>query len=480
MGSINLVTLSVVFDFLRQHQLKAMRLDSRQVQPGDLFIAMPGLTTDGRQHISQAIANGSAAIIAEADGMPSYQGVAAPLLLVTNLKSKLADMATYFYNNPSHNLKVIGITGTNGKTSTSHYIAQLFSAVSMRCGIMGTLGNGFLDNLIKSQLTTSDCCSLQDQLFIFAQQKTSFVAMEVSSIGLLEGRLANTAINTAVYTNLSQDHLDYHVSMEDYFAAKCKLFSEFEPKNCVVNLDDPYSERLLKIIPLQSQVITYSLLNPNAAVYYNDGVIITPWGTGSLKVSLVGKFNISNVLAAIACCALQGVPLADLLLAASTLTAVAGRMQTVFNAALAAPKVVVDYAHTPEAVTKALQALGEYKAQKLYCIIGCGGDRDRSKRPLMLDAAIKYSDVVIVTQDNPRTEDPQQIVGDMLGTRHVTDNIIIELDRAKAIQQTIAQASPHDLILIAGKGHEDYQIIGTTKLPFSDLLIAQQALEVRR
>ena len=312
------MTLSVVFDFIRKHtELKAMRLDSRQIQMGDLFIAMPGLNSDGRKHIEQAINNGAAAIIAEADGAPQLPNITTPLLLVANLRAHLADIAAFFYKNPSHNLKVIGITGTNGKTSTSNYIAQLFDALSIKCGIMGTLGNGFLDNLITSQLTTSDCCTLQDQLFNFTKQQTSFVAMEVSSIGLLEDRLNNTTINTAVFTNLSQDHLDYHVNMEDYFAAKCTLFSKFSPKNCVVNLDDPYSERLLTIIPLQSQIITYSLSNPNAAVYYDNGLVITPWGQGSLKTQLVGKFNISNVLAAIASCALQGLPLDSLLLAAT-------------------------------------------------------------------------------------------------------------------------------------------------------------------
>lgn len=474
------MTLSVVFDFLSQHpELRALRLDSTRVQPGDLFIAIPGRITDGRTYIAQAIKNGAAAILAEAYDLKPYAGTV-PLLAIPNLKAIIADIAAHFYQNPSQALKVIAITGTNGKTSTSHYVAQLLAAKRLNCGLMGTIGNGFLGNLNAAHLTTSDCCTIQDQLAMFVKQKADFVAMEVSSIGLMENRLTNTCISTAVFTNLTQDHLDYHADMEEYFAAKCKLFMQFTPQYSIVNLDDPYSERLLKIIPLESKIITYSLSNPNAAIYYSNGVVTSPWGKGTLHTALVGKFNISNVLAAIACCAVQGIAFQDLLLAAQKLQPVAGRMQSVPSSNPNAPKVVVDYAHTPEAVIKALQALNEYKPHKLYCIIGCGGDRDRSKRPLMLNAAITYSDVVIVTQDNPRTEDPKQIVQDMLQEVSPDANLIIEFDRAKAIELAVSKAKPQDIILIAGKGHEDYQIIGTTKIPFSDLLIAQQALEVRR
>jgi UDP-N-acetylmuramoyl-L-alanyl-D-glutamate--2,6-diaminopimelate ligase len=474
------VTLAVVSEFLHKHpQLKVMHLDSRQVQPGDLFIAMPGATTDGRQYVQQAVAQGAAAIIAEAIGWNADININVPLLLLENLKPQLAEIATYFYKDPSHNLRVIGVTGTNGKTSTSNYIAQLFDYVGIKCGLMGTLGNGMLDNLIPSPLTTSDCCTLQNQLFEFSQAQAKFVAMEVSSIGLCDDRLLHTQIDTAIFTNLSQDHLDYHHTMEDYFAAKCKLFTEYAPKHCVINLDDPYSKRLLDLIPRSSRIITYSLLNPAADLYYADGIIHTLWGTGPLVTKLIGKFNISNVMAALACCAIQGISIQTLLQAASKLNAVPGRMQAVPCVDLDAPRVVVDYAHTPDALIKALQTLQQYKQRHLICIIGCGGDRDRSKRPLMLRAVIENSDKVIITQDNPRTEDPQQIVRDMLAGHPLNTNIVIEMDRATAIKNAIAAASSEDLILIAGKGHEDYQIIGTTKLPFSDLLVAQQTLEAR-
>jgi len=472
------VTLAVVSEFLHKHpQLKAMRLDSRQVQPGDLFIAMPGAATDGRQYMQQAVAQGAAAIIVEATGWSDSFNITVPILPINNLKFYISEIATYFYKNPSHNLRVIGITGTNGKTSTSNYIAQLFDYVNIKCGIMGTLGNGMLNNLIPTPLTTSDCCTLQNQLFEFSQAQAKFVAMEVSSIGLCDGRLLHTQIDTAVFTNLSQDHLDYHHTMEDYFASKCKLFAEYAPKHCVVNLDDAYSQRLLDVIPRTSRVITYSLLNPAADLYYAAGVVHSLWGTGQLTTKLIGKFNVSNVLAALGCCAIHGIPMQTLLRVASKLNAVPGRMQAVLYDNRNAPRVVVDYAHTPDAVIKALQTLQEYKQGHLICIIGCGGDRDRSKRPLMLRAAIENSDKVIITQDNPRTEDPQQIVHDMLAGLQLNSNIIIEMDRATAIQHAIAIATAQDLILIAGKGHEDYQIIGTTKLPFSDVMIAEQILE---
>ncbi len=473
------MTLAVVSEFLyKQPQLKALRLDSRQVQPGDLFIAIPGANTDGRQYLQQAIAKGAAAVIVEATNWDGdYRSIKVPILVIENLKSYLAKIATNFYKNPSHNLRIIGITGTNGKTSTSNYIAQLLDDVNIKCGIMGTLGNGMLGNLIPSPLTTSDCCTLQNQLYEFTQAQAKFVAMEVSSIGLCDDRLLHTRIDTAVFTNLSQDHLDYHHTMEAYFAAKCKLFTEYAPKYCIVNLDDAYSQRLLDIIPQTSQIITYSLLNPKADLYYADGVIHTAWGTGQLVTKLIGKFNVSNVLAALGCCAVHGITMQALLQAASKLNAVPGRMQTVPCSNPQAPRVVVDYAHTPDALIKALQTLQEYKQQNLICIVGCGGDRDRSKRPLMLQAAIENSDKVIITQDNPRTEDPQQIINDMLADQQLNANTIIDMDRATAIKNAIATATTHDLILIAGKGHEDYQIIGTTKLPFSDLLVAQQTLE---
>jgi UDP-N-acetylmuramoyl-L-alanyl-D-glutamate--2,6-diaminopimelate ligase len=303
--------------------------------------------------------------------------------------------------------------------------------------------------------------------------------MEVSSHALVQGRLTGTNFDTAIFTNLSQDHLDYHGNMQDYFAAKSTLFTKFEPRNTIINLDDKYAEPLLKQISYQTRLLTYSLDNPTADVYFEKNKIYTPWGVGILRSPLIGRFNVSNILACIACCGIQGLSLDVILNAVANLIPVPGRMQKVATINKNAPMVVIDYAHTPDALIKALHALREYKDRVIHCVFGCGGDRDRSKRPLMLQAVIENSDKIIITQDNPRTEDPQQIVRDMLANHASTNNISIELDRAVAITKTIQNAGPNDIILIAGKGHEDYQIIGTEKLPFSDLLVAQQALEVR-
>lgn len=472
---------TAVFEFLRsKSHLKHMRIDSRQIQPGDVFVAVPGLVTDGRQYIPQAIKNGAAAILVEAHGWsgvtPVLDASNIEFLAVESLTQHLPAIAAFFYRTPSSSLKIIGMTGTNGKTSTSHYIAQLLTAAGHMCGVMGTLGNGILNQLEPASLTTSDCCTVQQQFAALLCAGAKYAAIEVSSIGLDQGRLAQTIFDTAVFTNLSQDHLDYHKNMEEYFAAKCKLFSDFALKHAVVNIDDAYSQRLLAIIPTTVSVITYSLHNANADVFLNQDTLTTPWGNGILQTSLFGKFNQSNVLAAIACCGLQGIKLATLLQSARTLQPVTGRMELISNGSTSIPRVIVDYAHTPDALVKALQTIREYQPRKLFCIFGCGGDRDRTKRPLMTRAVLEYSDEIVITNDNPRTEDPQQIVQDMLAGNAIAANVTIELDRAKAIQHTLARATAEDAVLIAGKGHEDYQIVGTTILPFSDQAVALNAL----
>lgn len=464
--------LAEVIEFLCNNpQLKSMRIDSRQVQPGDIFVAVAGLVDDGFKYIPQALANGAAAIIAE-----HHYVCDVPVTTIKDLAKHLPELANIYYNKPSHKLAVIGITGTNGKTSTSHYIAQLLTANGINCGLMGTLGNGLLGNLVPSNLTTSDCCSVQQQLASFLQLNVQTVAMEVSSIGLAQRRLQGTCINTAIFTNLSQDHLDYHADMQSYFAEKCKLFIEFAPKYCIINIDDPYGLKLIDLMPVNPEIFTYSIDNPTADIYLNDNKLYSPWGNGIFNTNLIGKFNISNVLAAIAACVLQGVSIDKLLQSVPKLQPVVGRMQLINYNQNARPIVVVDYAHTPDALIKVLLTLRESKPNKLFCVFGCGGDRDRTKRSLMLRAVLDHSDEIVITQDNPRTEDPQQIVQDMLDGICTLTNITIQMDRKQAIAQTIARASVGDIVLIAGKGHEEYQIIGTNKLPFSDQLVAQECL----
>jgi UDP-N-acetylmuramoyl-L-alanyl-D-glutamate--2,6-diaminopimelate ligase len=473
------VNLSAVLKFLglsnsQQCELRNIRLDSRSVQAGDLFVAMPGTKVDGREYIKIAIANGAAAVLAATPYSIPSQDV--PIIEVIDLRQRLPSLAAFFYNNPANSLKVIGVTGTNGKTSTSHYIAQILNATQNICGVMGTIGNGLLDALHTSELTTSDPCTVQRELFNLTEQSATHVAMEVSSHALVQQRLLGISFNTAVFTNLTQDHLDYHKNMQDYFNAKALLFTGYPLQNAVINLDDAYAPQLLNLIPAGVNVITYSCSSEQADIYLLDDVLVTPWGNGRFVTNLLGSFNKSNVLASVAVCGLQGVIFSQLLQAVRDLKAVPGRMQLVPNTIVDAPQIVVDYAHTPDAIIKALQALRAHVEGKLYCIVGCGGDRDRAKRPLMLQAAFENSDYVVVTQDNPRTEDPQQIINDMLHGLPSHSKLEIEMDRARAIQNTINKAEAQDFILIAGKGHEDYQIIGTEKLPFSDVQVAQQAL----
>lgn len=465
-----------VIEFLNKPHYADLRIDSRQVQPGDVFIAIPGATQDGRKYIAQALANGASSVIFEANNNPADLSINVPNLAVANLSEQLPEIAAQYYNNPSQHLKLFAITGTNGKSSTAHYIAQFLTAQNLTCGVMGTLGNGLYPNLNAAELTTGDCCMLQSAFNKFRQALAQYVAMEVSSHALAQNRFQFTQVDTAVFTNLSQDHLDYHKDMEDYFLAKVKLFTEFNAKHCVINFDDAYGQRLLQMIPASSKVVTYSVSNSDADLYLENNILHTPWGSGVLTTKLVGMFNLSNLLAALASLALQGMDLAGLLEIASNIQPVTGRMELI-SAPDNSPKVIVDYAHTPDALVKVLQALRAYNPRKLRCVFGCGGDRDRTKRPLMMQAVMANSDESIVTMDNPRTEDPQQIVQDMINGIS-TDNIIIEFDRTTAIQQTIARANADDIVLIAGKGHEDYQIIGTIKYPFSDQLIAREALEL--
>ncbi len=474
------MNLSAVLEFIatQRDQLRDMRIDSRQVKPGDIFLAFCGSKVDGRRYIQQAIDQGAAAIIYEAADC-SLPLSDVPMFGVINLGAHRAQLASVFYARPSQQLKVIAVTGTNGKTSTTHYIAQFLAAAQTACGVLGTVGNGLWPNLSTSSLTTSDACTLQREMAEFVAKGAKFVAMEATSHALVQGRLQEINLTTAVFTNLTQDHLDYHADMEDYFAAKTKLFTDFILQHAVVNIDDQYGTKLLASIPNTVKVITYSCHNPDADVYLIDNLLHSPWGQGAFDCKLIGNFNVSNTLAAIAVCVINGVPLQQLLATVPKLQAVVGRMQPANSDDLSAPRVIVDYAHTPDALINVLQALHPYKKRKLYTIVGCGGDRDRKKRPLMLRAALELSDHVVVTRDNPRTEDAQQIVNDMLQGNEAHKHIDIELDRAKAIHQTIAAAHPEDIILIAGKGHENYQIIGTQVLPFSDIEQAQMALKSR-
>ena len=463
--------------------IRELTLDSRKVRPGDLFLAIPGLKVVGREHITDAIAHGAAAIAYEAEGAKVLPITDIPMIPVKGLAAQLSDIAGRFYGDPSRNLNLIGVTGTNGKTSVTQLVAQALDTLGQHCGIIGTLGTGFYSELKSGIHTTPDPISVQSTLYDLKRAGAKAVAMEVSSHGLDQGRVTALAFDVAVMTNLSRDHLDYHGTMEAYAAAKAKLFAWNDLRCRVVNLDDAFG-RQLAAAPHSSRLITYSLENSSAylfcrdAHFDDDGVratLVTPQGSHALRSSLLGRFNLSNVLAAVG--ALMGLdyPLDDILKVLPTLEGPAGRMQRLGGGSR--PLVVVDYAHTPDALEKVLAALRPHAKGQLTCLFGCGGDRDRGKRPLMAEVVERLADKVLVTDDNPRSEDPSRIFDD-IRTGFVSANAVdFVAGRGQAIAQIVAQASAADVIVLAGKGHEDYQEINGERQSFSDLEEATKALD---
>jgi UDP-N-acetylmuramoyl-L-alanyl-D-glutamate--2,6-diaminopimelate ligase len=463
--------------------IRELTLDSRKVRPGDLFLAIPGLKVDGREHITDAIAHGAAAIAYEAEGAKVLPITDIPMIPVKGLAAQLSHIAGRFYGDPSRNLNLIGVTGTNGKTSVTQLVAQALDTLGQHCGIIGTLGTGFYSELKSGIHTTPDPISVQSTLYDLKRAGAKAVAMEVSSHGLDQGRVTALAFDVAVMTNLSRDHLDYHGTMEAYAAAKAKLFAWSDLRCRVVNLDDAFG-RQLAAAPHPSRLVTYSLEDSSAylfcrdAHFDDDGVratLVTPQGSHALRSSLLGRFNLSNVLAAVG--ALMGLdyPLDDILKVLPTLEGPAGRMQRLGGGSR--PLVVVDYAHTPDALEKVLAALRPHAKGQLTCLFGCGGDRDRGKRPLMAEVVERLADKVLVTDDNPRSEEPSRIFDD-IRTGFVSANAVdFVAGRGQAIAQIVAQASAADVIVLAGKGHEDYQEINGERQPFSDLEEATKALD---
>ncbi len=487
---------------MNEIMVKEISLDSRQAKPGDLFMAVRGLTVDGRDYIEQAIEKGVSAVLFECDpettqwqSLVGMKERGVPVIPVSHLRKIMGPIAGRFFDDPSRTVSVIGVTGTNGKTSTTHYIAQLLGFIQQKCGVIGTLGSGFLDNLNETFCTTPDAIAVQRKLAEFKQVGTKTVAMEVTSHALDQYRVEGVQFRTAVFTNLTRDHLDYHASFAEYGAAKQKLFLDFRPENSLINLDDEFGQTLA-MNPLlrraDRKVIGYTInAHLNSIREKLDGLIVaetmvlddngieaflkTPWGEGSLRCCLLGHFNLSNVLAALGAACLEGMPFTTVLEAVKSLKPVNGRMMRL-GGQNALPLVVVDYAHTPDALTQVLKAARIHCRGKLWCVFGCGGDRDRGKRPLMAAAVEEFCDHVTVTQDNPRTENPNQILEDILLGFKQPERVNVESDRRLAIHTTIQSAKPEDCIVVAGKGHEAYQIIGNEKFPFSDALEIQTAL----
>ena len=463
--------------------IRELTLDSRKVRPGDLFLAVPGLAQDGRAHIADAVARGAAAIAYEAEGAGVMTAHSAELVSIKGLAGQLSAIAGRFYGEPSRALRLVGVTGTNGKTSVSQLVAQALDLLGERCGIVGTLGTGFFEALQSGRHTTPDPVSVQATLAELKQAGARAVAMEVSSHGLDQGRVAALDFDVAVYTNLSRDHLDYHGSMEAYGAAKAKLFAWPSLKARVVNLDDAFG-RELAAQPSESRLIGYSLSDASAYLFCREarfddhGVwahIVTPQGEGLLRSPLLGRFNLSNLLAVVGALLGLGHGLDEILRVLPQLQGPVGRMQRFGGEDC--PLVVVDYAHTPDALEKVLEALRPHVTGRLLCLFGCGGDRDRGKRPLMAQVAERLADVVLVTDDNPRSEDPAVIVADIRAGFAKPEAAEFVHGRGDAIARLIAAARVGDVVLLAGKGHEDYQEIAGVRHPFSDLEETTKALQ---
>lgn len=451
--------------------------DSREVVPGSLFFACHGTAADGRQYILDAVRGGAVAIVSD-NG--SEQHVDIPVIVIPDLARHIGSIASRFYGDPSSHLSVIGITGTNGKTSTSQFVASCLMEAGIRCAVMGTLGNGFLPDLIASPLTTLQASTLQQYLADFYHQGARAVAMEVSSHGLAQHRVDGVEFTIGVFTNLTRDHLDYHGDMQSYGAAKRQLFYQPGLRYGVINYDDEFGRRLLAELNGTLAVTAFSLQDPALGLpfpvvgvrhseFTASGMrawVVTPWGEGELRSSLVGHFNLSNLLAVLTCLCLLDIPLTEALTSISHLTSVCGRMQTFGGGEQ--PRIVVDYSHTPDSLEKALSELRRTCEGQLGVVFGCGGDRDKGKRPMMGQIAEKYSDFIVLTNDNPRHENPRDIVNDILPGLTGAKDYCIELDRGKAIAYAVNRAKANDVILIAGKGHETYQQVGDEKHFFSD------------
>jgi UDP-N-acetylmuramyl-tripeptide synthetase len=470
-----------------------LHCDSRRVRAGDGFIAWPGAATDGRRHVPAAIGQGATACLVEQDGASAFGFDDQAIAAYPQLKAATGPIAAEYYAHPSEHLAVLAVTGTNGKTSTAWWLAQALSNLAGNawpCGVVGTLGVGRPPLVEYNGLTTPDPVLLQARFRDFVAQGVKACAIEASSVGIVERRLDGTRIRTAIFTNFTHDHLDYHGSMDGYWAAKAELFAWPGLEAAVVNIDDGKGAQLADRLQAEGGLALWTVSCERAARlqavdvgYGAQGLVFTvAEGTEQhrLQTGVVGQYNVSNLLGVIAAMRTLGVPLADAVRACEGLLPVPGRMERLQEAGK--PLVAVDYAHTPDALDKALQALQPLAQQRggvLWCVFGCGGDRDAAKRPLMGAVAQKHAGRVVVTSDNPRSEQPETIVSQILRGLSQSDAVIVQPDRARAIAQTIAAAAPSDVILLAGKGHEDYQEVAGIKHPFDDRAHAAQALAAR-
>ena len=490
--SARLDTPAAAAAWLRERVCGSLLTDSRKLSAGDGFIAWPGAATDGRIFVAGALAAGASACLVEADGASSFNFQDARVATYLGLKAASGPIAAVYFKSPSQHLKVVAVTGTNGKTSTTWFLAQALGKLGRRCGVVGTLGIGEPGAMVSTGLTTPDPVLLQSQLRRFVDEGFAACALESSSIGIVEERLGAMDFNVAVFLNFTQDHLDFHGSMQAYWEAKKSLFDWPGLRAAVINVDDPRGLELEQSLADSGLDIWTFSCKPSPmmarlqarGLTYGDGTLSFDVVEGAqvhrIATRMVGEFNVSNLLAAMASMRAMNLPLEKIAAACVDLEPVPGRMDALAVDGL--PMVVVDYAHTPDALEKVLTALrpvAQSRSGQLWCVFGCGGDRDRAKRPLMAAMAEKYADNIVVTSDNPRTEDPLAIIGEVLAGLKQRDAAQIEVNRSLAISSTLSRARPHDVVLLAGKGHEQFQETNGIKLSFSDMAHAQAALNAR-
>jgi len=442
--------------------------DSRTVVAGDAFVAVRGQTSDGHLHIGEAVRRGAAAILCER----APADTCVPVVEVSQLSLRRGEIARRFCADPSAELHCVGVTGTNGKTSIAHFLAQLTGLLGGRCGYLGTIGWGFLEALEPARLTTDDAITLQKHLRVLCEGGADAVAMEVSSHALSQGRVDEIAFDGAVFSNLSRDHLDYHDSFEAYGEAKARLFAWDGLTWAVVNVDDAFGAALTQRLAPDVRLISYGRggeVGWSDLRFSPDGIAgrwRTPWGDADFQLALAAEFSVANLAAAMASACLVGYSFADVAQAANSVSGVPGRME--FFRTAGRPTVVVDYAHTPDALVQALAAARQHAAGRVICVFGCGGDRDVGKRPQMALAAERAADEIWLTSDNPRSEDPLQILRDM--ERGLSGRVPAHrcVDRSDAVAQALDAAEDRDLIVVAGRGHEAFQEIGGQRVPLND------------
>ncbi|KYC43134.1 UDP-N-acetylmuramoyl-L-alanyl-D-glutamate--2,6-diaminopimelate ligase [Scytonema hofmannii PCC 7110] len=470
-------------------EIQGLKTNSHACGAGDLFIGMPGTRVDGGDFWPSAIASGAVAAVISSQAIQKHPPTPESCVIAAeDMIKACAQLASTFYDYPGQKLKLVGVTGTNGKTTTTHLIEHFLNQANLSTALMGTLYTRWKDFLQTAVHTTPFAVELQQQLASAINAGNDYGVMEVSSHALAQGRVMGCQFEVGVFTNLTQDHLDFHRDMEDYFAAKALLFSpNYLKGRGVINADDSYGQRLIASLNSE-QVWSYSVSDRNANLWMSDlnyepngvsGTLHTPKGEVAFRSPLVGQFNLENLLAAVGAGLHLGL---DLQLVASAITefpGVPGRMERVQISSQQDISVIVDYAHTPDSLENLLKASRPFIPGKMICVFGCGGDRDRTKRPKMGRIAADLSDVAIVTSDNPRTEEPEKILQDILAGIPETVNPIVIGDRATAIRTAILQAEPGDGVLLAGKGHEDYQILGTEKIHFDDREHARDALKER-